>query len=150
MNRHFFITMIKYSANKDFSDRSLSEIKEFSYYGAIPSDDDSYLVRTTYQLYFKKLKDFTVEDIRIMLSQNNALELLIPMAISVLKENILAEGDFFEGDLLITLLRTDQIFWINHVSLKEEVKLLIFENQESIRTIHDLKLINNFIDSFSI
>ncbi|MBK8787439.1 MAG: hypothetical protein IPN43_13325 [Chitinophagaceae bacterium] len=75
-------------------------------------DYDSYLVRTCHELRRKPLKDFTIEDLRIMIGQNINLEFLIPLAIEQLKENILAEGHYYEGDLLSNVLTSDKEYWL--------------------------------------
>jgi hypothetical protein len=46
-----------------------------------------------------------------MIGQSIGLDYLIPMAIDVLIENILAEGDFYEGDLLKSVLTSDKSYW---------------------------------------
>ncbi len=74
---------------------------------------DSYLVKTCHQLRKKPLKDFTVEDLRIMIGQNINLEFLIPLAIEQLKENILAEGHYYEGDLLNNVLTSEKEYWLS-------------------------------------
>ena len=79
-------------------------------------DSDSYLVKTCHQLRNKILKDFTIEDLRIMIGQNINLEYLMPIAIEQLKQNILAEGHFYEGDLLNSVLTSEKEYWLvnNH------------------------------------
>ena len=85
---------------------------------------DSYLVQTCNRLRGKSLKDFTVEDLRIMVGQNIGLKYLIPLAIEVLDDNPLAEGDFYEGDLLCAVLTVEHSFWdkyANHHSKIAEI-----------------------------
>ncbi|EBA16050.1 hypothetical protein RSK20926_05542 [Roseobacter sp. SK209-2-6] len=65
----------------------------------------SHLVLTCHRLKKKPLNDFTVEDLRIMISQKFSLEFLLPIALERLKENPLCSGDFFEGDLLQAVLK---------------------------------------------
>lgn len=48
----------------------------------------------------KPIIHFTVEDFRILISQQISLTVLIPFAINILENNIFAEGAFYEGDLL--------------------------------------------------
>jgi hypothetical protein len=42
------------------------------------------------------------------------LRFLMPIAIDRLEEEPLAEGDFYPGDLLTAVLRTDESFWAKH------------------------------------
>ncbi|WP_457618472.1 contact-dependent growth inhibition system immunity protein [Lutibacter sp.] len=71
----------------------------------------SHLVTTCHKLRKKQLKDFDIEDLRIMIGQNIGLKFLIPLAIEKLKQNILAEGDLYEGDLLKSVLTSEPDYW---------------------------------------
>ena len=82
---------------------------EGKYFGDPPFN--SHLVKTCYALRKKPLKDFEIEDLRIMIGQNRSLDYLIPLAIDKLKQNILSEGDFFEGDLLKNVLNSERDYW---------------------------------------
>lgn len=68
-------------------------------------DFASYLVTTCHQLRKKRIGDFCVEDLRIMLGQSIGAIHLLPKAIEILRNNPFAEGDFFEGDLLVAISR---------------------------------------------
>ena len=65
----------------------------------------SYLVTTCHQLRKKRLSEFQIEDLRIMLGQSIGTKHLMPKALVILKENPLASGRFFEGDLLAAIAR---------------------------------------------
>ena len=91
---------------------------------------DSYLLRTCYNLRKKNLRNFTVEDIRILTGQNIGLKHLMPMAIDVLRENIFAEGDFYQGDLLKSVLTADKTYWGDHYPEWKVVKEL-FESKRN-------------------
>ena len=78
----------------------------------------SHLVLTTHALRRKPLQDFTIEDLRIMIGQNFSLEYLVPLAIKRLQHNPLAAGDFYEGDLLASVLRVESSFWQRHPDLR--------------------------------
>lgn len=75
---------------------------------------DSYLVKTCHLLRKKQLKDFNTEDLRIMIGQNFSLNYLIPIALKILNNNLLAEGDYYPGDLLINVLKSDSKYWENN------------------------------------
>ena len=64
---------------------------------------DSRLVLTCYLLRKKPLKDFEIEDFRILIGQDFSLDYLIPLALDKLEKDILAEGDYYQGDLLISI-----------------------------------------------
>lgn len=65
----------------------------------------SYLVTTCHQLRQKPLNAFTVEDLRIMIGQGIGIKFLPPKAIETLKVNPFSEGDFYQGDRLIQVLK---------------------------------------------
>ncbi len=90
---------------------------ENDYWGNNP-DYPSHLVETIYKLRKKKLNEFTTEDLRITIGQNLSLPLLIPLAIDTLSNNILAEGDFYEGNLLKNVLHVKPEFWNKNPELK--------------------------------
>jgi hypothetical protein len=71
----------------------------------------TYVEETMNRLRKKPLKDFTIEEIRLMASQDHHPAIILPMAIEQLKKNILAEGDFYPGDLLQAVLSSDNAFW---------------------------------------
>jgi hypothetical protein len=65
---------------------------------------ESYLVRTCHHLRTKPIDHFTVEDLRIMISQQIGLPHLIPRALGIVEREPLAEGDFYPGDLLAAVI----------------------------------------------
>lgn len=92
----------------------------------------SYLVTTCHQLRKKLLRDFTVEDLRILIGQNFSLDTLIPMAIEQLKQNILAEGHFYPGDLLMNVLKSDSSYWKKNPVLHRKLSKLFRNNLPSM------------------
>lgn len=78
------------------------------------SSDESHLVTTIRQLRDKPLKDFSVENLRMVIGQNLSLDVLIPLALERLKVDILSEGDFYPGDLLKAVLDCDARYWTSH------------------------------------
>ncbi|SNY94983.1 contact-dependent growth inhibition system immunity protein [Flagellimonas pacifica] len=86
------------------------ESLEKEYWGEIPKDE-SYLITTCHQLRKKQLKEFDTEDLRIMIGQDIGLKYLIPLAFKTLEKDILAEGDFYEGDLLKAVLTSNSAYW---------------------------------------
>jgi hypothetical protein len=71
-----------------------------------PKEGSTYLVETVNKLRKKKLKDYTVEDLRLMIGQNIGINMLMPIAIYKLQENPFLEGDFYPGDLLVSVLES--------------------------------------------
>ena len=99
-------------------------------YLEIPKEE-SYLITTCLSLRKKPLGDFDIEDLRIMIGQNSGLIYLIPLAIKALENNILAEGDFYKGDLLKSVLTSDNEFWKNNKLLWEKI-IAVFEKNQNI------------------
>jgi hypothetical protein len=86
-----------------------------------PGPDSTVLIRRCGELRRKPLTEFTVEDLRIMLGQQIAVPILLPIALDVLVENPLAEGDFYSGDLLWAVLRLPASVWASRPS--EQLRL---------------------------
>ncbi|MFT3793199.1 contact-dependent growth inhibition system immunity protein [Flavobacterium sp.] len=87
-----------------------------------PADQgESHLITTCLALRKKQLKDFTTEDLRIMIRQEIGLEYLIPMAIEVLSLDLFAEGDLYPGDLLSSVFSIDTVFWDTHKDYWEQL-----------------------------
>lgn len=57
------------------------------------------------------LRDFTVSDLRLLVSQQIGLRTLVPAALQLISIEPLLEADFYPGDLLSALLRIDQAYW---------------------------------------
>jgi hypothetical protein len=68
----------------------------------------SHVVTTCHELRKKQLCDFTIEDLRLMIGQSIGLKYLLPKAMEFIAENPFAEGDFYEGDLLLAVVKTSQ------------------------------------------
>lgn len=98
-------------------------------------DYDSYLVNTVHRLRQKPLKDFSVEDLRIMIGQQIGLEYLIPLAIKVLEDNPYAEGDYYPGDLLKNVLAVNPRFWNDHPRFLKEMERVISLTQTLLSQI---------------
>lgn len=60
----------------------------------------SYLEATCATLRKKPIGDFTVEDLRIMVAQDVGADVLKPFVLKMLRDNPMAEGDYYPGDLL--------------------------------------------------
>ena len=93
------------------TNKSLSQLL-----GALAKDttDSSALATTCRSLYEKPLKDFTVENLRVMIGQGIGPEFLIPLAVERLRENPFVEGDYYPGDLLAAVMRVESSFWQTH------------------------------------
>jgi len=102
-------------------------------------DFDSHLITTCHKLRRKTLDEFSIEDLRIMIGQNIGLKFLIPLALEELNKNILAEGDYYEGDLLQAVLNSETEFWQTNKTILVELTLLVQSNIETI-TLNKINL----------
>ena len=55
----------------------------------------SYVVTNSHRLRYKPLREFTAEDLRFMLTQQNSLPVLMPMALDVLEVDPFVGGDMY-------------------------------------------------------
>jgi hypothetical protein len=78
-----------------------------------------------HRLRSKRVCDFSVEDLRIMIGQGIGLSYLMPFALDALERNPLAQGDFYAGDLLAHVLRVDARFWSEHPDYREKVESIL-------------------------
>ena len=101
----------------------------------LSTDEGSYLIKTCNALRKKQLQDFTTEDLRIMIGQGIGLDFLIPLAIETLKENLFAEGDMYEGDLLKSVLNVDTKFWDDHKDNWEQLNDIIKDRRQEIENM---------------
>ena len=111
--------------------KNLSQLLAKGWNEGIPENTDSFVIRNSYKLYHEPLSEFDVEELRFMIGQKFGLEYLIPMAIDILEEDMLAEGDYYEGDLLKNVLTIDSEYWDKYPSQKEKVKEIFGKNREA-------------------
>ena len=56
-----------------------------------------------------------------MIGQNISLEYVVPLALERLQADPYAEGDYYPGDLLVNLLRSNAGFWRRHPELRQQL-----------------------------
>lgn len=81
-----------------------------------------------------QLKDLTIENLRTLIGQNIGNRFLIPLALEELEKNILAEGDMYEGDLLMEVLRSEKDYWKNN---KNDWQKMIFLFNKNIQLLKE-------------
>ena len=104
-----------------------------------PQEYPTTVVKRSYEYRKKPLTDLTIEEIRLLISQSIGLEHLVPLALEKLDENILAEGDFYEGDLLVALSNVPTEFWVKHPNLLIDLEKKIERNSDYIKSGMDEK-----------
>jgi hypothetical protein len=102
---------------------------------------DSHLVATCHRLRRKPIKEFTVEDLRIMVGQSIGLEFLVPIAIEIeiLEINLFAEGDLYPGDLLEALISgSPPQFWSEHSDLARRLDAVLRRAMENLSMLGEI------------
>lgn len=99
---------------------TLEQIEQDSW-GSAP-EDASRLVRTAHELRRKPIGALTVEDLRLLISQQIGLDVLVPRAIAQLRQDPLLEGDFYPGDLLVAVLKVPSSYWHQHTGLLDVMR----------------------------
>lgn len=72
------------------------------------------LIVTVHELRHRPVDQLGIEDLRVLIAQRVGLEVLVPLALTRLENDPLAEGDFYPGDLLVAVLRVHQGYWRSH------------------------------------
>jgi hypothetical protein len=91
---------------------SLEQIEQ-DFWGDAPNDGTR-LIRTTHELRRKPVRDLTTEDLRLLLSQQVSVEVLAERAVGLLRQDPLAEGDYYPGDLLVAVMKLPPSYWDAH------------------------------------
>ena len=79
------------------------------------------------------IKDLTIEQLRLLISQKIGIDYLSEIAIEKLEQNILVEGDLYEGDLLEAILGLPTEFWTNKQNEFRTLQSLVEQNSELIK-----------------
>ncbi|MDM5330443.1 contact-dependent growth inhibition system immunity protein [Neobacillus sp. CF12] len=122
--------------------KSLEELEDTKWK---ESDFQSNLILKCQELRKKKLKDFTIEDLRIMIGQKIGLKYLVPLALETLVTNPFVEGDLFMGDLLEQVLKVDKGFWNENEDLLFELNEIISLVKSTIKQLHPLSKTTNYL-----
>lgn len=77
-------------------------------------EGSSVLVRRVHELRSVPIGRLQVEDLRLLISQQVSIDVLVPVALGMLRYVPLLEGDYYPGDLLVAVLRTPQGHWDAH------------------------------------
>jgi hypothetical protein len=102
-----------------------------------PAPDAAGLISLCHAARQKPLSELTIEDLRILVGQNVALRLLVPLALERLRENPLSEGDFYPGDLLAAVLSSDASFWQANEGLAFEVTEILDALDRATETLRE-------------
>jgi len=98
-------------------------------------DFDSHLVRRCHELIKIPLDKLTVEDLRLLIGQQIGLKYLVDIAIEKLTADILAEGDFYPGDLLQSVLSIDSKYWADNKNKWVAIDKLLRQNTDALQDV---------------
>jgi CDI immunity proteins len=87
------------------------------------------------------VSELSVEQLRLLIGQQIGLPYTIPKAITVLKTDILAEGDYYRGDLLNSLLSLSEDEWNEFQADKTKLIELLHQNISLVEATENRELI---------
>lgn len=97
---------------EEFGDKTIEQVE-----GAVwppPTEGATRVMRSVHTLRKKPIGTLSAEDLRLLLTQQVGLDLIVPRALDALEKNPLVAGDFYPGDLLSATLRIDANYWLAH------------------------------------
>jgi len=114
----------------EFYSKSIEQL-ENDYWKEL-SNYPSGLVKNCYDYRKIPLFELTIEQLRTLISQNIGTEYLIDLVFEKLESNVLTEGDFYQGDLLISTSLIDEKFWKIHLTKLNRFEKIVKQNSEFI------------------
>lgn len=63
--------------------------------------------------------------LRLLIGQQVGLFYLIPLALEILKRELLIDSELYEGDLLRSVLTVEDAFWLENIQLKNQLDALL-------------------------
>jgi hypothetical protein len=97
-----------------------------------PSEFPTNLVKRCFEYRKIKVSELTIEQIRLLISQKIGIEFLIGIALEKLEQNIIVEGDLYEGDLLDSVSKVPTEFWNKNSTEFLNLKNTFESNKETI------------------
>ena len=116
--------------------KSIEEL-ENDYWGELTFD--SYIITTCHKARQKPIKSLSNEEIRCLIGQKIGLRFLLPIAVNILKNEPLIDITYFEGDLLLTLLRLDTSDWEDNQNELQLFNIVIQDNRLQIEKCKEIQ-----------
>ncbi|WP_328498887.1 contact-dependent growth inhibition system immunity protein [Streptomyces sp. NBC_00414] len=104
--------------------RSLEEIEHDRWPSPV---DATRLIATVHALRRRPIGELTAEDMRLLIGQDVGLACLLPLALEVLRDDPMAEGDMYEGDLLSAVLTRSPAVWKEWPELGRDLVVIVSE-----------------------
>jgi hypothetical protein len=85
----------------------------------------------------KKLKDISIDEIRMLVGQSIGLEYIIPLALSFLEKEPLINAGMYKGDLLSIVLDVSDDFWKKNPTQNNRLAEIRISVEELHKTISE-------------
>lgn len=83
------------------------------------------------------LEDLTLEQIRLLVSQQFGLEPILPLAYNAMFPNPLVSVTFYDGDLLCACLRVKSEFWQEHPELWDRLHEILESLDRALEGVNE-------------
>jgi hypothetical protein len=133
---------VKATLEKNWRFKSIESLEKKNF-GPLPNGESS-IVQRLWRLRKVPINEFQIDDIRFMIVQGIGLKYLLFVAIDLLKENLLIEGNYYKGDLLNALLLLNKEQWEPYREHWDDVDTLIKDKLDYLRSIDPKLKIDNF------
>jgi hypothetical protein len=100
-----------------------------------PPEFNSYVVEQSYRLRQVPLGQLSVENLRLLVGQQVGFPWLLERAVQVLETNPLAEGDFYEGDLLAAVLALPSEVLAGHPHVVDRLRQIVDQATPILRRL---------------
>jgi len=110
--------------------------------GGAVSTIDRHLVKAVRRLRELPIRDYRIEDLRLMIGQGIGLRYLVPLALDVLEADPFAKGDYYPGDLLKMVTSVPRGFWSDHPSYRRRAAHVVrraLQGFDQVETIPELR-----------
>lgn len=114
----------------NWRDKSIEKLEKRSY--SDPANASTLLVKKCLECVKLPVGNLSVEQLRLLIGQEIGLSYLIPLALDILDNDILAEGDFYPGDLLKSVTMVDVTFWKANPDCYMKLRKVIKNAQQRI------------------
>ena len=98
-----------------------------------PNEYPTDMVKRCHEYRKINIAELTTAQIRLLISQKIGIEYLIGIALAELERNVLAEGDFYEGDLLIAVSKIPAEYWKENQKYRLSFNSIVEQNAELIK-----------------
>lgn len=105
--------------------KSLVELDEFE---KLSRPHEYNLINRVNAYACMSLQELDIEGLRTLIAQGVGLRYCIPLALNELKDNFLAEGDFYKGDLFVSIASLEGDSWVGLSNEKEFFTNMIKKN----------------------